>query len=218
MVFTQPPHAIRLFYIIASPAQLWRAGTRAFKFEARLGVTKCLTRGLGVCRRDVFECPPGTWLSALARALGNLMGSHGGTWAIGPSAGTAPAARPPLVGLLCGAVPAGRQFIAASPKAWFSSPLAGVWTSIAQGRGHGAGCGAEVRDGRQHHRRWSNTKLGSSVTGETVAARTRHHSHPCSARGARRRSPTTTVPLGTSTTAPVRTLSIVLVNLGSTKA
>ena len=48
----------------------------------------------------MFECPPGTWLSALARALGNLMGSHGGIWAIGPSAGTAPAARPPLVGLL----------------------------------------------------------------------------------------------------------------------
>ena len=63
------------------------------------------------------------------------------------------------------------------------SPLAGVWTSIAQGRGHGAGCGAEVRDGRQHHRRWSNTKLGSSVTGETVAALTRHDSHPCSGPG-----------------------------------
>jgi hypothetical protein len=36
VVFTQPPHAIRLFYIIASPAQLWRAETRAFKFEAGL--------------------------------------------------------------------------------------------------------------------------------------------------------------------------------------
>jgi hypothetical protein len=59
-------------------------------------------RAWRVCRRDVFECPPGTWLSALARALGNLMGSHGGIWAIGPSAGTAPAARPPLVGLLWG--------------------------------------------------------------------------------------------------------------------
>ena len=35
--------------------------------------------------RDVFECPPGTWLSALARALGKLMGSHGCIWAIGPS-------------------------------------------------------------------------------------------------------------------------------------
>ena len=55
-----------------------------------------------MCRRDVFECPPGTWLSALARAVGNLMGSHGGIWAIGPSAGTAPAVRPPLVGLLRG--------------------------------------------------------------------------------------------------------------------
>ena len=47
MVFTQPPHAIRLFYIIASPAQLWRAGTRAFKFQAGLKEVKALTRGLG---------------------------------------------------------------------------------------------------------------------------------------------------------------------------
>ena len=53
MVFTQPPHAIRLFCIIASPAGLWRAGTRAFKFEAgpeevqRPPYVKALTGGLG---------------------------------------------------------------------------------------------------------------------------------------------------------------------------
>ena len=66
-------------------------------------------RAWRVCRRDVFECPPGTWLSALARALGKLMGSHGCIWAIGPSI--------VLLKLLArrwldcfGAVPAGRQF------------------------------------------------------------------------------------------------------------
>ena len=53
-----------------------------------------------MCRRDVFECPPGTWLSALARALGKLMCTPGGIWAIRPSVGTAQAARPPLVGVL----------------------------------------------------------------------------------------------------------------------
>ena len=49
MVFTQPPHAIRLFYIIAGPAQLWRAGTRAFKFEAGLGAEKFLTEAWVDC-------------------------------------------------------------------------------------------------------------------------------------------------------------------------
>ena len=50
----------------------------------------------------MFECPPGTWLSALARDLGKVMGTPGGIWAIRPSVGTAQAARLPLVGLLWG--------------------------------------------------------------------------------------------------------------------
>ena len=53
------------------------------------------------------------------------------------------------------------------------------------------------------------------LPGETVRRANPPLSHPCSAPGARRRSPTTTVPLGTSATALVRTLSIIWVNQGS---
>ena len=81
-----------------------------------------------------------------------------------------------------------------------SSPLAGVSTSIAQGRRHGAGCGAEARDGLQDLRRRSQRQLRRRSQSETVAALTRHCRTHAPPQGARRRSPTTTVPLGTSTT------------------
>ena len=76
----------------------------------------------------------------------------------------------------------GREFIAETAKAWSSSPLAGVSTSIAQGRGHGAGVGAQVRGALSDYRRRSKRdNFLKPLPGETVAARTRHHSHPCSA-------------------------------------
>ena len=60
MVFTQPPRPIPLFYIIASPAQLWRAVTRAFNFDA--GPEEVLSiavlRPLHFVRAVCFPQPP----------------------------------------------------------------------------------------------------------------------------------------------------------------
>ena len=69
MVFTQPPYPIPLFYIIASPAQLWRAGTRAFKFQAGHGAVKAF--GKRLCRLCVAPVlvPLGRMLSARSAVI-----------------------------------------------------------------------------------------------------------------------------------------------------
>ena len=144
MVFTQPPHPIRLFYIIASPAQLWRAGTRAFKFEARLGAVKAFGKEAVSTVRGTGLVPLGRMLSARSAviwACRKVVVGASGPFGIGrycsscsPAAGWTALERFQLGDILS----------LRPPKAWSSSPLAGVSTSIAQGRGHGAGCGAEV--------------------------------------------------------------------------
>ena len=131
---------------------------------------------------------------------------------------TAQAARPPLVGVVWGGSsratiyplrPPKHGLRARSPECRLRSPKV---VDMEQGAVQRYGVlfqitGDGLRDNFLHplpgeNRRRANPPL----------------SHPCSTKGARRRSPTTTGPLGTPTTALVRTLSIVLVNQGSIAA
>ena len=112
MVFPQPPHPIPLFYIIASPAQLWSAGTRAFKFQSWPRSSKSFWQeAVSTVRGTGFGALGANAFRPLGRDLGMPKGSRGGTWAIRPSV--------VLLKLFArrwlecfGAVPAGRQFIA----------------------------------------------------------------------------------------------------------
>jgi hypothetical protein len=183
VVFTQPPHAIRMFYIIASPAQLWRAGTRAFKFEAGPEEVKALTRGLGrLCGWHRFRALGGQCCvrSAVIWACRKVV--RGAIWARRPSV--------VLLKLLArrwldcfGAVPAGRQFYRCDrPKVvqWFvpfaknGLPLGFRSRSMCAMR--------DPPDSFTFSYKQSTLNFLHPLPGETVAALTRHHSHPCSAR------------------------------------
>ena len=45
MVFTQPPHAIRLFCIIASPAQLWRGALERARSSLNTAIAYARAKG-----------------------------------------------------------------------------------------------------------------------------------------------------------------------------
>ena len=108
----------------------------------------------------------------LGRDLGMPKGSRGGIWAIRPSAGTAQAARPPLVGLLWGGSSWATIYRCDGPKDGPSGPGATRRPLLRHDRVHASG--SRTGSDRPSTSPALSPNFLHPLPGETVAARTRH--------------------------------------------